>query len=410
MIELALHDLLELELKSLDGADVRATIGLLETVNVEGTLVDVSNVIVLEVHDLLGVLDNGRRIGGEEELCGHGHAVIGHESARLRAVEEALVRGTKTGAEEVVGGRQEVGGVLLESNVLGSGLGGEGSVLIGVLNVDKVDLHAALRLDTNDEGRTLTGSDNLVGVVNGLDQKTISTLKLLDNGLGQVGEPDLWVLVVDVLCELGDALGIGLGLKAEALALEQGLELLVVGNDTIVNDGELPVGVGPVGVAVGGRRRTVGSPTGVGNTGVGVEDLLEVDVRLVDELPQLGDLANLLEGLDLVLLVAIDGQTGGIIASVLEARETVDEGVENELAVLLDEVVDVTENATCRLSAAVSHLCCHGQLTRKLKIGGGEYEEERGSNGGDGFWRGTKSTGRTVLTTCCLAVSLDKRT
>jgi hypothetical protein len=53
------------------------------------------------------------------------------------------------------------------------------------------------------------------------------------------------VLVVDVLGQLGNALGVGLGLEAEALALEEGLQLLVVGDDTIVNDGELPVGVGP---------------------------------------------------------------------------------------------------------------------------------------------------------------------
>jgi hypothetical protein len=53
------------------------------------------------------------------------------------------------------------------------------------------------------------------------------------------------VLVVDVLGQLGNALGVGLGLEAEALALEESLQLLVIGDDTIVNDGELPVGVGP---------------------------------------------------------------------------------------------------------------------------------------------------------------------
>jgi hypothetical protein len=52
------------------------------------------------------------------------------------------------------------------------------------------------------------------------------------------------VLVVEELGELGDALGVGFGLEAEALGLEQSLELLVVGDDAIVDDGELPVGVG----------------------------------------------------------------------------------------------------------------------------------------------------------------------
>lgn len=240
VVELALHDLLKLKLKGLDGSDVRAAIGLLESVDVQGALVDVGDVVVLEVHDLLGVLDNGRGIGGEEELGGHGHAIIGHESTRLRAVQKRLVRG----AEQVVLGGEEVGHVLLESSSLGSSLGGKGGVLIAILNINKVDLHAALSLDANNEGRTLSGGNNLVGVVDGLDEQTVGTLELVDNGLGEVGEANLGVLVVDVLGELGNALGIGLGLKLEALALEKNLQLLVVGNDTIVDDGEFPGGVG----------------------------------------------------------------------------------------------------------------------------------------------------------------------
>lgn len=239
VVELALHDLLELKLEGLDGSDVGATVSLLEAVDVQGALVDVGNVVILEVHDLLGVLDNGRGVGGEEELGGHGHAIIGHESPGLRAVQQRLVGGT----EEVVAGRKEIGSVLLKSDVLGSSLGREGSILIGVLDIDEVNLHALLGLHANDEGRTLSGSDNLMGVVNGLDEKTVGTLKLLDDSLGQVGETDAGVLVVDVLGQLGNALGIGLGLELEALAREESLELLVVGDDTIVDDGELPVGV-----------------------------------------------------------------------------------------------------------------------------------------------------------------------
>jgi hypothetical protein len=75
-------------------------------------------------------------------------------------------------------------------------------------------------------------------------------------------------------------------------------------------------------MAVDGGRRAVGSPAGVCNAGVRVEDLLKIDVGLVDELLELGDLANLLEGKNLLLLVAIDGQTGRIVATVLETRET----------------------------------------------------------------------------------------
>jgi hypothetical protein len=73
----------------------------------------------------------------------------------------------------------------------------------------------------------------------------------------------------------------------------------------------------PVGVAVDARGGSVGGPSGVRNTGVRVEDLVEVEVLLVDELLERGDLADLLDGKDLVLLVAIDGETGGVVAAVL---------------------------------------------------------------------------------------------
>jgi hypothetical protein len=53
----------------------------------------------------------------------------------------------------------------------------------------------------------------------------------------------------------------------------------------------------------------VGSPTSVGNTAMCVKDLCEIGLLLLDELLQLGDLADLLEGKDFVSLVSVDGQT-----------------------------------------------------------------------------------------------------
>ena len=106
VVEAALHDLLELNLKSLDGTDVGRAVILVQTVDVQRTLVDVCNVVVLKVQNLLGVLDDGGGVGGEEELGGHRDSVVGEESARLRAVEERLVRGSKEGV------------ALLQSNVV----------------------------------------------------------------------------------------------------------------------------------------------------------------------------------------------------------------------------------------------------------------------------------------------------
>jgi len=65
----------------------------------------------------------------------------------------------------------------------------------------------------------------------------------------------------------------------------------------------------PVGVAVDTRRGTVGGPTSVGNTGVCVKDLCKIGLLLLDELLQLGDLANLLESEHFVSLVSVDCQT-----------------------------------------------------------------------------------------------------
>jgi len=72
-------------------------------------------------------------------------------------------------------------------------------------------------------------------------------------------------------------------------------------------------------MAVQPRRGTVGGPSSVGDTGMRIEDLGHVGLLLFDQSLEHGDLADLLEGHDGVLLVAIDGETGRIISTVLEA-------------------------------------------------------------------------------------------
>jgi hypothetical protein len=232
-------------------------------VDVQLTLVDVSNVIILQVENLLGVLDNGRGVGRQEELSRLRDTVIGKESSGLGAVEEGLVRGS-----------QKAGRRLLDSSVLG-GLLRRKSTLFGELDIDKVDLHLLGGTHTDDQRGSLTGSDNLMGVVDGLEQQTESTLELLDNGLGQDSEFNVRVLIVEVLGELGNALGIGLSLKAEALALQEGLQFLVVGDDTVVDNRELPGGVRSVrnGLLVtmwlGGEETKNQSHTGGGGSSDG---------------------------------------------------------------------------------------------------------------------------------------------
>lgn len=63
-------------------------------------------------------------------------------------------------------------------------------------------------------------------------------------------------------------------------------------------------------------------PASVSNSSVRIESLGEVWLRLGNELLQFGDLANLLEGKDLILLVTVDSKTGGVITTVFKTGET----------------------------------------------------------------------------------------
>lgn len=62
-----------------------------------------------------------------------------------------------------------------------------------------------------------------------------------------------------------------------------------------MNDDELVLVVTPVRMAVSSRRLTVSRPTSVSHRGLSNEGSSHVHLRLGDELPELGDLSNLLE-------------------------------------------------------------------------------------------------------------------
>jgi hypothetical protein len=72
-----------------------------------------------------------------------------------------------------------------------------------------------------------------------------------------------------------------------------------------------------MGMAVEARRLAVSSPSRVRNSRVGVKDLGQVWLGLVDERLKLGDLADLFESKHLILLVTVNCQTSRVVASVL---------------------------------------------------------------------------------------------
>ena len=69
VVELALHDLSELELKHLNavGCGQSLAIVVVETMDVEFTI-DVRNVVILEVENTLGMLDHDGGIGSNEKF------------------------------------------------------------------------------------------------------------------------------------------------------------------------------------------------------------------------------------------------------------------------------------------------------------------------------------------------------
>jgi hypothetical protein len=66
----------------------------------------------------------------------------------------------------------------------------------------------------------------------------------------------------------------------------------------------------------------MGSPTSVRDTGVRLEGLGHVGFTLLNEFLELGNLAHFLEGKDFILLVAIHGHTGGVVATVFQSGES----------------------------------------------------------------------------------------
>lgn len=335
----ALHDLGQLHLQSLDGTHGAKAIVSSQSVNVELTLGNVSDIVVLEVEDTLSVLNDSGGVGSNEILDGLGETVLGQESTGLRA--EELVVGVGDGERaraRGVGARRSKETSIAETRLFNS---------TTELDVNKVDLELLLGLDTDQKGRTSTSNDNLSGKVNRLENKGESTLELLDDALDERGKVGLAALsrVVEVLAENGYGFSVGLALKLEAALLENHPELPKVGDDTVVDDSELVGWVGSVRVAVDRAGLTVSGPTGVGQTHLGDRDLAEVNGRLVNMLAESSDLADLLENESVPLCVTINGNTGRVVTSVFETSKTVDKNVYDLLAVLLHQVVDVSENA-----------------------------------------------------------------
>jgi hypothetical protein len=233
---------------------------------------------------------------------------------------------------------------LLQGEGLGGLLGWERSVFV-VLNINEINSHLLGCLDANHERRTLTSCNDLMWVMDRLEEQSKGALKFRDDCFSKHWELDVWVLLVNVLCQLRNSLCIGLSFEFVAFAFEKGLQFLVVGDDAIMYDREFPVWIGsipimlrqlansmaidvttsydlPVWMAIKPGRTAMGSPSCVCNASVRVEDLGEIWLLFCNELLELDHFADLLEGKNFISLVSIHGKAGGVISTIFEAGES----------------------------------------------------------------------------------------
>ena len=178
-------------------------------------------------------------------------------------------------------------------------------------------------------------------IADGFEKESEGALQLLDDSFSKRSEFDVWMFVVEEFSELGNTLSVCLRLKAEALGFQKSSQFLVVGNDTVVDNRELRLWVGPIRIpsaifsrhdefdilvvpvrmTVQTRRRTMGRPSSMGNTSVRVKNLGHVHIGLGNQLLQFGNLSDLFKGIDLILLVPVHRKTSGVIPTVFKTRE-----------------------------------------------------------------------------------------
>jgi len=222
-----------------------------------------------------------------------------------------------------------------------------GVVLTSKLNINEVNLELLIGLYSNEKWRSTTSGDDLIGIVARPEDKGEGTLQFLQDSFHQCGESELLVMsVVDVFGENSDCLGIGFSFKLETALLENEAELCTVGNNTIVDNNEIRVGVRANGMAVNFRWWTMSGPPGMGDGDLGNESLIYVEGRAGNFLAEAGDLADFLEEDDGSWLIAINAKTGGIVASVLLTSETSAENLENLFATLFLQVAAVAKDST----------------------------------------------------------------
>eukprot|EP01139_Manchomonas_bermudensis_P000683 Amastigsp_a756_682.p2 type:complete len:478 gc:universal Amastigsp_a756_682:927-2360(+) len=152
--------------------------------------------------------------------------------------------------------------------------------------------------------------------------------------------------VVLVKVELGNDLGVSVRLKDVAIRLEQSLKLLVVVDDAVVDDDELVLGVRAMGVRVDRRRRAVSRPASVRQAFVLLKHAPVVERRRRgNERLQTRNEPDLLEQ-NRLAGISSHRETSRVVAAILEALEATEENLDDLLTLTRHQMVEKSENST----------------------------------------------------------------
>lgn len=204
------------------------------------------------------------------------------------------------------------------------------------LDINEIHLQLLVGLHSDQEGRTTSGSDDFIGIVDRLEDECEGPLEFLEYSLDQSCEGDalVWLRVVNVFSEDSNGFGISLRLEIVSSLLQDESEFSGIGDNTIVNNHKLVLGRRSNGMAVTLRRRSVGSPSCVGDRDLRDEVLGRIDVGLCDLLAQANDFAYFLEEEDCFRRIAIDAKTCRVVATVFLSCQSIAQDLKDLFAIL----------------------------------------------------------------------------
>lgn len=139
---------------------------------------------------------------------------------------------------------------------------------------------------------------------------------------------------MDVLGEDGSSLSVSLRLKVVPTLLKYEAQSSRIGDDTVMHNRKLALGIRPYWVAITGGGRTVSRPASMRNRDLRYEGFGSINGRLGDLFAQACDLADLLEEDNLAWLIAVNAYARRVIATILLSCQTVAEDLANCFAIL----------------------------------------------------------------------------